>query len=449
MRVVFVVHQYPPNYTTGTELYAKRLALKIRGVFGVDVRIFTFEPSYQARPGLFHREETVDDGVPVTRVFAWPGLAPNFALAKYYNVFLGKAFGTYLDQVRPDAVHFFHTAQLGASVIEEAFLRDIPTIANLMDFWFLCPTAQLLRTRTLERCGGPEAFHCLECLSVGDVDFDKLLAFTRGVGFVPATLERATLGNGLRFNAATALAVRPEMLRRVLARVDRVVSPSRTVRDSFVAAGYPESRFTIVPYGVDPMPSYTFDRSSPKALRLGFIGSINRPKGLHVLLEAMRGVVGDCTLDVYGNPAHFPYYSEECFAVARGDERIRIRGPMKPEHAPTALRDIDVLVVPSLWAENTPFVVLEGRAAGVPIVASEVDGIAEIVRDGATGRFFPPGDPEALRKLLQELVDDREQTARLSGHFADVRTLLANARDFTAMYGELAAVRAIGGEDAA
>lgn len=453
MRIVFVTHQYPPLYTTGTELYAKRLALNIRGTQGHDVRIFTFEPSYAANPELYRREETVDEGVPVTRVWGWGGLQPNFSLSKYYNVFLGKSFGTYLDQVKPDVVHFFHSAFLGASVLEETFLRDIPTVVNLMDFWFLCPTAQLLKTRTLDRCGGPEAFQCLECLSVGDVDFDKLLAFTRAEGFVPVTNDCTTLGNGLRFSNATAhaqmsaLAVRQTLLREILLRSNRIVSPSRTVRDRFIDFGYPSERIEIVPYGVDPMPPYTFDKGKHAEVRFGFIGSINKPKGLHVLVEAMLRVKGAATLDIYGNPAHFPHYAEGCFELARTDPRIHVRGPMKPEHAPTALRDLDVLVVPSLWSENTPFVVLEGRAAGVPILGSDVEGIAEIVEEGRTGRLFAPGSVEDLSRVMQELVDDRAQLARVSGRFDGVRTLRANARVFEGIYSSMASAAgaAVGG----
>jgi glycosyltransferase involved in cell wall biosynthesis len=446
MRIAFVTHQYPPTYNTGTELYAKRLALKIRGTFGHDVRIFTFEPSYMAgRQGepFVRREETVDDGVAVTRVCMWPGLVANFSLGDYYNVFLGKIFKSYLDDVRPDLVHFFHTAFLGASVIEEAFLKDVPTVVNLMDFWFICPVAQLLKTRTQKRCDGPSPFGCLECLSHGDMDYDRLLTFSQGDRFLPVFEEVAVAGDGLRWNnpsphaALTALAARQDFLRGVLLRADKVVAPSNALKRLFVRFGYDPARIDVLRYGVDPMPPFTFDRQPSASLRLGFIGSINRPKGLHVLLDAFARLSGDVTLDIFGNPDMFPDYAQECITRAREDQRVHVRGGMRPEHIGTALRDVDVLVVPSLWLENTPFVVLEARAAGVPVVGADVDGIAEIVADGVNGRLFPAGDSEALRNLLQELVDDREQVKRLSGKFGDVRTLLANAREFTMLYEQL------------
>ena len=447
MRIAFVTHQYPPRYNTGTELYAKRLALRIRGVFGHDVRIFTCEPSFQSHPELIRREETVDEGVAVTRVGMWSGLLPNQSLGAYYNVLYGKMFSRYLQQVQPDVVHFFHSAFLGASLLEECFLRDIPTVVNLMDFWFLCPTAQLLKTRNHDRCAGPSPFECLECLSLHNVDFDRLLTFTRGVGFVNPFPETLVADHGRRMNnstpyaAFTSIGSRLEFLRGVLSRADAVVAPSNTVRRAFLEHGYPPGMIRTCGYGVDPMPSYTFDREPHESLRLGFIGSINPPKGLHVLVDAFTGQPGNMTLQIYGDPSHFPHYAENCFSISRRDPRIRIRGPMRPEHLGTALRDIDALVVPSVWQENTPFVVLEARAAGVPVIGSSVEGIAEIVTDGKNGRLFEPGDVRGLRAILADLCEHRERLAAISGHFTDVKTLLTNAREFANLYASISAAR--------
>jgi len=118
MRIVFVTHQYPPNYNTGTELYAHRLALKIRGTLGHDVRVYTFEPGYQSDQASLRREETVHDGVPVTRVYMWAGLTPNHSLSQFYNVMMGKQFRRYLQEVAPDVVHVFHASFHGATIIE-------------------------------------------------------------------------------------------------------------------------------------------------------------------------------------------------------------------------------------------------------------------------------------------------------------------------------------------
>src|SRR5690606_15055908 len=99
----------------------------------------------------------------------------------------------------------------------------------------------------------------------------------------------------------------------------------------------------------------------------------------------------------------------------------------------------DVLAVPSRWRENTPFVVLEAHAAGIPVVASDVPGIAEIVRPGVDGLLVPPGDPVALREALRSLAVDPARRAALTGRARGGRSLLDNARDFARMYAEVAA----------
>ena len=91
MKVAFVVHQYPPRFNTGTEIYAHRMAVTLRR-HGHDICIFTHEPSRPSDPALAVVNDSVDD-VPVTRLTFFEGLAPNHALHDYYDVFTGKIFG--------------------------------------------------------------------------------------------------------------------------------------------------------------------------------------------------------------------------------------------------------------------------------------------------------------------------------------------------------------------
>ena len=78
--------------------------------------------------------------------------------------------------------------------------------------------------------------------------------------------------------------------------------------------------------------------------------------------------------------------------------RITFRGPYGHEELAEAISSIDVLVVPSVWYENTPFVVLEAFATGRPVIASDLGGLSELVKDGVNGRTFRAGDPGALMR---------------------------------------------------
>ena len=95
------------------------------------------------------------------------------------------------------------------------------------------------------------------------------------------------------------------------------------------------------------------------------------------------------------------------------------------------------MAVPSLWYENTPFSVLEALHVDIPVLASDLGGISEIVHDGENGRLFRAGDAEALAAVLRELVADPEAQLRVQNA---VRVTIAdNTRSFLAIYEELLA----------
>jgi GT2 family glycosyltransferase len=93
---------------------------------------------------------------------------------------------------------------------------------------------------------------------------------------------------------------------------------------------------------------------------------------------------------------------------------------------PGILEDIDVLVVPSTWIENAPFIIREAFAAGVPVIASNLGGMAEMVRDGVDGLLFPAGDPAALAAAVRRLIDEPDLLARLR---AGIRRPMAIEQD--------------------
>jgi glycosyltransferase involved in cell wall biosynthesis len=89
-----------------------------------------------------------------------------------------------------------------------------------------------------------------------------------------------------------------------------------------------------------------------------------------------------------------------------------------------------------VWYENTPFVVLEAFAAGRPVIASDLGGLSELVKDGVNGRTFRAGDPGALMNVLHDFEDDPGLLPRLARAVGAVRTLEQNAQDFEALWEE-------------
>lgn len=436
MKVAFVVHQYPPRFSTGTEIYAHRLALALRAQ-GHDVRVFTNEPD-PTHDVSYERVDDEADGVPVTRQTFFEGLAPNHALQSYYSVFLGKAFGAWLDEVRPDVVHVFHLMGLGLSAIEECELRGLPVFVQLMDYWFLCPTVQLLRFDG-SLCDGPDMSSCIECLAPQHYGYQLMRMFGNRETFVEVGLpdEGLTdLNQAGMTSSRKALRGRKDFIRAILDKATSLVAPSLFLRRFFAGHGYDEAHMRHVPYGVDPLPDTIKPiPAEPGVVTFGFFGSVNPQKGLEILISAFREYKCErFRLIVHGNMQHFPKYAKRVRAFADMDSRINFLGPFDHAGLAGALSSIDVLVVPSVWYENTPFVVLEAFAAGRPVIASDLGGLSELVQDGVNGRTFTAGDPGSLVSVLADFDEDPDLVERLASGIGDVRTLEENARDFLGIW---------------
>jgi glycosyltransferase involved in cell wall biosynthesis len=136
-----------------------------------------------------------------------------------------------------------------------------------------------------------------------------------------------------------------------------------------------------------------------------FLGQVEGPKGILALIEAfrqLRALYDDVTLHVVGDGALLPTLKR----MSRDIRGLVLRGRLDGDGVHTALSESDVLVVPSLCAENQPSTILEAYAVGVPVIASRVGGIPEIIQDGETGFLVDPGSVEDLLRALRLCVED-------------------------------------------
>ncbi|HEY4596913.1 MAG TPA: glycosyltransferase family 4 protein [Thermoanaerobaculia bacterium] len=138
-----------------------------------------------------------------------------------------------------------------------------------------------------------------------------------------------------------------------------------------------------------------------------FVGRLRIRKGVEVLLEALREIPG-ARLRIAGDGEHRPALER---AAAELGPAVTFLGTRDAAQVRTLLRGAAALVVPSIY-EGMPLVVLEAMAAGVPVVASAVSGIPEVVVDGETGWLVPPEDPEALARALEEILADPGEARR-------------------------------------
>jgi glycosyltransferase involved in cell wall biosynthesis len=438
MRVLLVLHFFLPRHSAGTEVYTDSIAraLKQRGH---DVHLFFTEKVLSRHNYTLERREW--HGIPchvLTNNLLYASFDETFA-----NPEVERQFRVVLDDVRPDVVHVQHVMLLSMGLPAIAKERGIPVLMTLHDFFLACARFGQLLEHGERVCTGPEPKKCANCMAdfkfaqtklqqrmisairwtknvagfdlAPVVDVLRGLPLVRGGGDAPSATqdEKADRARRARVDSFAPLFKRRDKAFHALARhVDRFLAPSNTVREGMAAFGLPKRKIHVLPLGIE-MPAHAErKRREHDHVVFGFIGTLAPHKGVHVAIEAMRFMKGHGRLLVFGRRDYYPDYVARLEQLAQGLD-VDLKGPVPRRDLAKAFAQIDVLVVPSIWFENFPIVIQEARAAGVPVVASNLGGMAEAVRHDVDGLLFAPGDAKALARAFAVFVQDRAVIERM------------------------------------
>jgi len=222
--------------------------------------------------------------------------------------------------------------------------------------------------------------------------------------------------------------------------IDLILAPSETVRQRFNEYSVPGIELTSL--GIDQAPSSTTKtaNSHTEPLRIGFFGSLMVSKAPHLVMHAFATLQPDSArLNLYGEIASYhgdeSYRSEleHLFMV----EGITHRGPIPHSDVPSALAELDVVVMPSVWLENSPLVIREAFLAGVPVIASDHGGMREMIRHEVDGLLFEAGNIPALARNLRRLIDEPELLKKLQSGIPAVRSIKDDATELRRHYSRL------------
>ncbi|MBI4966367.1 MAG: glycosyltransferase [Desulfomonile tiedjei] len=249
---------------------------------------------------------------------------------------------------------------------------------------------------------------------------DIIYANWLGAGLVGAILKTLT-GKPLvvSFRGDDGYLARDRFLWRVLTKwvirkADMVAPVSAELMKIMRDLGAPAEKCHLPLFGVDTdmfHPS-TGAVSEPGKLSLIFVGALVPKKGLQILFEAMaHPALSKVRLTVVGDG----YYAQELKTICEQmglNERTEWTGLLPPNEVAQAMRTSHVLCLPS-FTEGSPNVVKEAMATALPVVASRVGGIPELVREGETGLLFQPGDVEELRRSLLYFVTNPDMVEKM------------------------------------
>lgn len=422
MKVLIGVHHFPPRYLGGAELVAKRCAAGLQAR-GHEVQVVCVERIDEGpAEGLAWSDESYE-GLHLRRLFFDLRRAPDPFLWAYDNPWIGRHFAALLEEAEPDVFLLIGGYLLSASPVAAARARGVPVVWRLTDFWTLCPRATLWRSDGGLSSLPIDPVTCARCLG------EERRRYRLSGRVAPPLMK---LFWRLRRRQVARVRRRLEFLLQELASADVVLCPSEVLCHAIAAAGIDGRRVHLLRQGVEPPAA--LPRSTADHLRLGYLGLLSPSKGADVLLRAVRALP-DARLSVvlYGDVSAFPRYTARLHALARGDPRIEFRGRYQEWGGlARVLSEIDAVVAPFMAYENSPNVILEAFAHGVPVLTSDLGSMRELVRHDESGLLFRPGDAASLAVQIGRLTAEPSLLDVLRAGVPPVKTADEEVDEFEA-----------------
>jgi glycosyltransferase involved in cell wall biosynthesis len=200
------------------------------------------------------------------------------------------------------------------------------------------------------------------------------------------------------------------------AHLDGIIVASKYMKARLISGGVPSDLIHVLAYHVR-VPETLPEGVPELPRRILYMGRLNEMKGVDVLIEALALLPSDCELYVAGEGATAAELREQAARLNLGPDRITFDGYLADQSRVAELfATAAVVAVPSLWPEPFGIVGLEALARGKPVVASNVGGIAEWLKDGHYGYLVPPNDPPALAAKLQALIEAADRRRAFGQH---------------------------------
>jgi len=230
--------------------------------------------------------------------------------------------------------------------------------------------------------------------------------------------------------------------RYALARADRITATGMRLAEATLRYMPADADVAVIPYGVDLDRFRPPERSPRDELVVGSVGRLSPEKGLKYLLQAMAGVAQQqpkARLLLAGDGPE--RRSLERLATRLGlVDRVEFAGEVPHDQVPQTLARMDVFAMPSTW-EGFGVAALEAAAMELPVVASNIHGIPDVVEDGVTGILVPPKDVAALSQAILRLLGDGDKRRRMGRAGRDMvagrYSWADNVRQMEALYDEL------------
>jgi glycosyltransferase involved in cell wall biosynthesis len=425
LNILLPVHVFFPDHFYGTETYTLELAQCLKRM-GHNPTILTSILYGEKSPGgdRFTYEYgglTVD----CTDLNTQP-------LKKFKQLYsrpdLYPVIADIIQQRQPDIIHVTHL--MGHTPVLLEVIRDmkIPVVATLTDFYGICPNSKLIAFDG-SPCTGPNrrSTNCLSCyIREHDYEFSSsktLAPLIRKdnklpwVSFLlPYAAELARFSH-LRESIWDAID-RTEHVRKLYDIYACMITPTDLLHDAYVRNRFYPKKLHKINFGInlDMVKAYRHTMTeAPVSIRFGYIGQITSHKGVDLLMKAFADLTGPpATLSIYGPRDQDAAYMAELDRLSDGRGAVVFKDTFPKDQLGQVLSEIDVLVIPSRWYENSPLVLLYALATKTPVIVTDMKGMSEFVKNGYNGFTFKKDDASQLGLIMQQIVDNPATLLQLS-----------------------------------
>lgn len=383
-RLVIVSNQFPPqDGVSGSGIVAYQQS-RILKRMGFDIKVFAGSRNGRIKHFQIRREKRPFE---ILRINLHD-IDFDYNYIDHYKDQLKREFKKLLYECSPDIVHFHNIYAFGPSIIETCCDLHIPSVMTLHDYNFIC-YKNVFMTDHHAICEKKE----LECRYCFERPFHK------GEGCV-------------------TLLERNRFYMQYLNLPQLVISPSHYLMERFIDCGLPHDKAVVINNGIDLSRFKHMKKSVSRKIRFGFIGQIIEHKGVDKvlysvsLLEPKERRKASFVIAGFGDKM----YGDLCKRLSRElgvSDIVKFIGRVDNKDIPRLLNQIDALLVPSLWPENSPVSIMEALASGTPVLASDIGGIPELIQDGVNGYLHTYNDIASLTESIRRVIEQPETIKRM------------------------------------
>jgi glycosyltransferase involved in cell wall biosynthesis len=363
MKICRIVYAFSPYSFGGADIYAEKIsnALEKDGHASV---IITINPCW-ADTVEKHGNRTIYRFHPlnvstVHNIGKKPAILQGiWSLLDIYNLYSYKKIKGILKKECPNVVHVHTPLDITTSVFDAVKSLKLPLVFTLHDYLLLCRRVVLLH-------------------SSGEICTDK--------------------------NINPLCKLYRKFVNKVIDnKVDVIVGSSKFVLDMHKKYGFfKNTKSVVLSHGIE-LNSLNGEARREKGFCVLYVGSLTKHKGVHILIEAFKQIKNDSVkLLIIGDGV----YAKELKYLAKGDSRIIFSGDMPNKDVQKFFKVANVTVVPSAWYDVRPNVIVESFRSGVAVIASNIGGIPELVKEKYNGFLFEPGNVKQLRDMLERLIKE-------------------------------------------